>query len=642
MDQAKYAQLFRTESREHLEEMDAALLTLEHATDSVHVASLIATLFRATHTIKGMAGSMGYMDIERVAHAMESLLDLQRARARAPEPDVLALLFDSTAALRITLDHAGSDVDLTAAVQQVLLRCAALSHETESVARPTVRGGLPRSTDASAVMADGASADGASADGATASATERIVDVRLSADCPLKGVRAMLVLARLRHVATVLAVTPPEHTWQEARFAGEVSFRISSSADASQIEQAIRGAGEVARVSVRSTIAVSRVDEATRTVRVDLRRLDALLDLVGELVITRDRLVREHDAGPEQGAGRALARAVQDTARLVTALQDEVMQARMVPLGQVFDRFPRLVRDIARDLGKKVRLETEGREIELDRSLLDAIGDPIVHLLRNALDHGIEEPAIREALGKSPTGTLTLRAARDRAAIVLRVEDDGRGIDRAAILIRAHEQGLVAPQVTTLDDERLLAVLAHPGFSTSRAVTSISGRGVGVDVVQHRIRALGGSLSLETLSGAGTVFTLRLPGTLAIIRALLVEVDAVTYALPVANVVEVADYTTGMNVTSRAPTELQLRDECFALVHLRERFGCPSTADEQCVVVVESSGRRAAVLVDRVLLQQDIVVKPLDVARGGVALFSGATVLGDGIPALIVDVGSLC
>jgi two-component system chemotaxis sensor kinase CheA len=308
----------------------------------------------------------------------------------------------------------------------------------------------------------------------------------------------------------------------------------------------------------------------------------------------------------------------------------------------VFDRFPRQVRDIARDLGKEVQFSCEGREVELDRSLLDAIGEPIVHLLRNALDHGIEDSAARVLAGKPATGQLVLRAGRDRSSVVIQVEDDGRGIDRDAIRLRAQAQGIVDANAATLTDDELLQVLAHPGFSTASAVTSISGRGVGVDVVMTRVRALGGTLDLETVQGEGSAFTIRLPVTLAIIRALLVRVDSASYAIPAAHVVEVLEYTPGTIVTSAAGERLPWRDELLPIVRLRERFGLPCASDETFVAVVESAGRRSALFVDALLSQHDIVVKPLDVARGSLALFNGATVLGDGTPSLIVDVGSLC
>ncbi len=653
MDHARYAELFRTESRELLAELDVALLAYEQQADPAHVA----TLFRTMHSLKGMAAAMEHRAVEQVAHALESLLESVR-RGDAPSHDsVLTLLFDGTDALRTSVDEAiaGRVVDVES-LRPLLQRLdaggatPADSASAQMTARlgadaPIVSGGL-------AGLTHGAQFDDATASDAVSVAAPdvRLIEIRLTADCPLKGVRAMLVRTRLDALGTVQRVQPPESTWHSDSFDGVFSLSIATAADAATIEAAARAAGDVARVVVSSEVPTRRASstETLRTVRVDRRRLDTLLDLVGELVITRDRLLRIAEES-DHSSTRALTRAAHETARLISALQDEVLQARMVPVGQVFDRFPRLVRDIARDLGKDVQLVTEGRDIELDRSLIDAIGDPLMHLLRNALDHGIEDAESRRASGKAPTGTLILRAVRDRAAVVLQVEDDGRGIDREAIRGRAVQQGLVPDETVALDDDALLQVLAHPGFSTAHAVTAISGRGVGVDVVVTRVRALGGALELETIEGEGTVFTLRLPVTLAITRALLVQVGEETYALPAAHVVEALEYHPGTIVTAtvrdgpheRTRETIRVRDEMVRLLHLREHFGHPRRLDDVFVVVIEVAGRRTALLVDALVSQQDIVVKPLDRVRDSAPWFSGATILGDGTPALIVDLGSL-
>lgn len=634
MDQARYAELFRTEAREHLAELDATLLAFERQPDPAHAATHVATLFRSTHTIKGMAAAMGYRAVEQLSHALESLLDgVRRGESIAHEP-LMALLFDGTDALRASIEDAvaGRGDDVPAELTAVLQRLAAAAEPDLSVESPATVDAFahPRLGATAAAVRD-------------TSTEDRAVAVRLTPDCPLKGVRALLVLARLEAIGTVRSIEPATSLWHADSFDGEFTVVLHSVLLAADIERAARAAGDVARVTVQAVVAHTRrevASEALRTVRVDRRRLDTLLDLVGELVITRDRLLRVAEES-DQSSTRILTRTAHETARLISALQDEVLQARMVPVGQVFDRFPRLVRDIARDLGKDVHFVTEGRDIELDRSLLDAIGDPLVHLLRNALDHGIEDPDARRAAGKEPAGRLTLRAARDRAAVILQVEDDGRGIDRQVILRRAQEQGLVTDHIDALDDDGLLQVLAYAGFSTARKVTSVSGRGVGVDVVATRVRALGGALEVETLEGQGTVFTLRLPVSLAITRALLVQAAGDTYALPAGHVVEALEYDPGMIVTSAARESITLRDDVIPVVHLRERFGRARRDDDAYVVVVEVAGRRTALLVDALVAQQDIVVKPIDVVRGSEPWFSGATVLGDGTPALIVDLGSL-
>lgn len=658
MDHARYAELFRTESRELLAELDVALLAYEQQADPAHVA----TLFRTMHSLKGMAAAMEHRAVEQVAHALESLLESVR-RGDAPSAEtVLTLLFDGTDALRTSVDEAvaGRAVDvetLRPLLQRLDVGASSLVMGTTS--EPPVGPqsnallvNAPLASEGLAGLTHGAQFDDATTSAAVPGAAPdvRTIEVRLTADCPLKGVRAMLVRTRLEALGAVQRVQPPESTWHGDGFDGVFSLTVATAADAATIEAAARAAGDVARVVVSIEAPTRRASsaEALRTVRVDRRRLDTLLDLVGELVITRDRLLRIAEES-DHSSTRALTRAAHETARLISALQDEVLQARMVPIGQVFDRFPRLVRDIARDLGKDVQFVTEGREIELDRSLIDAIGDPLMHLLRNALDHGIEDAETRRGRGKAPTGTLILRAVRDRAAVVLQVEDDGRGIDREAIRRRAVQQRLVTPETTLLDDDALLQVLAHPGFSTAHAVTAISGRGVGVDVVVTRVRALGGALELETIEGEGTVFTLRLPVTLAITRALLVQVGEETYALPAAHVVEALEYHPGTIIThtvregpqERTRESIRVRDETVRLLHLREQFGHARRLDDVFVVVIEVAGRRTALLVDALVSQQDIVVKTFDRVRDSAPWFSGATVLGDGTPALIVDLGSL-
>lgn len=633
MDTARYAALFLSESREHLTEVDDALLALErdHATPAINGTHL-ATIFRGVHTIKGMAAAMGYAAVEQLSHALESRCEPLRRGAEPLSGEVLALLFDGTDLLRAAVDALSSGrVEPTSAVRAFVQRLGGMS------------------VTASGPVASVVETPTAAAAESGAFGTTRRVDVRLTADCTLKGVRAMIVLAKLSALGAVRGTEPVQARWQDDWFDGAFRLTLQSLATDDEISAAAQSAGDVATVAV--TLAsptpaqgTVRVREAPRTVRLDARRLDTLLDLVGELVITRDRLLRaiEQSEHPD----RAVMRAAADAARLVATLQDEVLQARMLPVAQVFDRFPRLVRDIAHDLGKDVHFTMEGRDLELDRSLLDAIGDPILHLLRNALDHGVEDAETRRAVGKPASGALILRAARDRAAVVIQVQDDGRGIDRDVVLRRAHEQGLVDEQVTTLADDALLQLIAHPGFSTATSVTSLSGRGVGVDVVNTRVRALGGQIDLETITGEGTVFTMRLPLTLAIMRALLVQVGGDTYAIPAAHVMEVLEFN-GASRRTGALT-ITVRDEIVPLVALQQRFeddplaSAAATPDGvRHVAIVEVAGRRTALLVDALLAQQDIVVKPLDSVRGARPWFSGATVLGDGSPALIVDVSGV-
>lgn len=641
-DVSRYAALFQAEAREHLATVDAALLALEQqdvdaATDaSTHAA----TLFRGVHTIKGMAGAMGYVRVEALAHALESRSESLRVADAAPDAALVALLFEGVDALSAAIDVACaglSDAQDDRAYDALLERLRVRAPEpvraspVESGSRSALRDAMPTPATVQPV------------------GDERPllhVDVTLTADCPLKGVRAMIVLTRLRGVGTVQGITPPLEQWQDSDFDGRFQVSLRTSASADELSQAAHGAGEVAKADVRAAVArqanaAPAVRAPARTVRLDAQHLDTLLELVGELVVTRDRLIRASDGAAS--TDRELRRATRDTARIVSALQAAVLEARLLPAADVFDRFPRLVRDVARELGKDVAFVVEGRELEIDRALLDAIGDPILHLLRNALDHGLEKPDARRAAGKKAQGTLTLRAVRERASLRIEVSDDGRGIDREAVASRAQSQGLAVPAV--VDDAELLRLVAHPGLSTATAVTSMSGRGVGVDVVHTRVRALGGQLELTSTPGVGTTFTLRLPATVAITRALLVEVSGQSFAIPAVHVEEVLAWHPTLRLKRPGGPAVTVRDEVVPLVALAERFGLPRSSaqqgeEEAHLAIVEQGGRRCALLVDALVAQQDIVVKPLDLVRGSAPWFAGATILGDGRPALILDVGA--
>jgi two-component system chemotaxis sensor kinase CheA len=319
------------------------------------------------------------------------------------------------------------------------------------------------------------------------------------------------------------------------------------------------------------------------------------------------------------------------------------MRSRLTPVWQVFDRFPRVVRDLARQLGKRVRFEIGGEETQLDRTILDELGEPLIHLLRNSVDHGIERPADRLTHGKPQEGLVRLTASSDRATVLIRVTDDGCGIDRRVMLQRAIELGFASAETAELTDDSLLKVLARPGFTTAEAVTDVSGRGMGMHAVITRIRSLGGSVEVETEVGRGSTFTLRLPMTLAIVRALLARVGAERYAIPLAGITETVELHHDRLTALDGREAYVLRDRLIPTVRLRERLGVDGVLPpgRPPALIVELGDRRAAVVVDALLGQQEIVVEPFDAPKGTLPLFSGATILGDGAPALIVDPAAL-
>lgn len=377
-----------------------------------------------------------------------------------------------------------------------------------------------------------------------------------------------------------------------------------------------------------------------RSVRVEANRLDTLMNQVGELVILRDRLrtLLEDDDRPE------LLESLEQATRMISDLQDEVVRVRMIPVGQVFDRFPRLVRDMAKSLRKRVRLEVKGRDTRFDRSMLEEIGDPLIHLLRNAVDHGIETPEFRRERGKPEVGTVHLEAMREQSRLLLRIRDDGRGISREAVLSKAVEAGLVhASETSSMSDEEVFRMLTRAGFSTAERVTDISGRGVGLDVVAGRVRALGGTVQIESREGEGATFTIRLPVTLAIVQALFLGVGEETYVLPMAHVTETVELGADAFQSVGGREAVLLRDHAMPVSRLRnllrgseaENGAAPEKLSP--VVVLDVGGERCGLVVDCLHGQREVVVKSLDVTRGMPEIFSGGTILADGRPALILD-----
>ncbi|HYK82898.1 MAG TPA: chemotaxis protein CheA [Gemmatimonadales bacterium] len=627
MDLSQYAELFLAESREHLSACNHLLLEWERAPAN---PAPVGGLFRAVHTVKGMAATMGYARVTELAHRTETLLDLLRRGGQPATDDLLQLLFRARDALERAVELSAGGREEQLDVSEV---AADLDRAAAQLAGPTARPAPPPPPVATAPSVGG-----------------RLVQVTLRTEAPLKGGRALLVLRRAQALGAVSNVTPPGPAFEADDFDGRFSFRLESAAPAAEIEGALRAAGDVEHVSVAADEArPAGAGPATpgagpgepaksRHIRVDLRRLDGLMDLIGELVTARGRL--------NQLAAERRDPAIDDMAiqiaRLSSDLQSEIIQARMTPVWQVFDRFPRVVRDLARELGRQVTLRVEGKEIELDRAILDELGDPLLHLLRNAVDHGIEPPAERQRRGKPPEGEIVLAAVREHASVAITVADDGRGIDRAKILERAKRDGVMDAHAETLSDDQLLRVLARPGFSTAEAVTSVSGRGVGIDIAVTRIRALGGSIDIRSEQGKGTTFVLRLPVTLAIVRAIIAGVGRERYALPLTHVAETVEFGTQATTTVEGREAIVLRDRVVPLVHLRRLLGVAGDAPQRSpVIVLEMGERRTGLVVDGMLGQHEIVVKGFDAPRGTLPVFSGATIMGDGIPALILDAGGL-
>jgi two-component system, chemotaxis family, sensor kinase CheA len=373
------------------------------------------------------------------------------------------------------------------------------------------------------------------------------------------------------------------------------------------------------------------------TIRVPAERLDELMDRVGELVIAQSRLT-EIAAASDDGALKSVA---EDIERLSLELRDTTMGVRMLPIGQLFNRFRRLVHDLARDLGKKIELVTVGEETELDKTVIERLNDPLIHLIRNAIDHGLEDPDNRAASGKPEQGRITLSATHIGSGVLISIADDGRGLDRARIRARAEENGLWAPG-TKLTDNELFHVIFQPGFSTAREVTSLSGRGVGMDVVKRAIDGLRGTIDIASTPGRGSEITLRLPLTLAIIDGLLVRVGGGRYVIPLSAVEECVELSTEEDARSRGRSFLNIRGDLVPFLRLRELFNAATPADRYQKVVIVSAGElRVGLVVDQVIGDHQTVIKSLSKLHANVEIFSGATILGDGTIALILDTAHL-
>jgi len=634
MDMNAYRDIFLSESAEYLQGIVDGLLKLESDPDDLEP---VEEVFRGAHSLKGMSAAMGYERTADLTHKMESLMATIRSRQQAVDGELIDLMLRATDALRVLIDdemNARGEADPAMLIEELIQRA-----RTGPAAAEAEEGGEP-------AIGDG--------DGDLV-----LAKVALEEECVLKSVRAYMVIKRLSHLGTVVETHPSAQDIEDEKFehAFEVLVRTKQSPD--QVAQAIRAVSEVASATAdaaappdvaeaapdrdrafgRAAKAIPKLSE-TQTVRIAIGHLDTMVDLVGELVIVRSRL----ETLATRLGERDMLDAIEELHRISAELQHEVMQTRMVPVGNIFNRFPRMVRDLARDLGKDVAFDMDGMDIELDRTVLDEIGDPLVHLLRNALDHGIEPAKQRAASGKPERGQVRLSALRERDQVLVTVEDDGRGMDVERIWAKACEKGLAAPgQRADFTEEDVLAFTCTPGFSTAEIATKVSGRGVGMDVVRAKIEYLGGSLTIRSTAGRGTAFVLTLPLTLAIIQSLLVRCGPQVYAIPLGAVSEVyASDELPVDTVESGPV-LTLRDDRVVPIYRLEALVGDSDdplrppAPGEHIVLLDPGDTPRALTVGGLVGRQEIVIKPLARIFKSIRGLGGATVLGDGSVALILD-----
>jgi len=619
--------VFLAELDELLARVEEALVHLERAP---HDQALLNEIFRAAHTIKGSSATIGHTRMAALTHAMETRLDCVRKRTASVTPELIEALLRALDVLKLLRDEVETlvpaDVDVDAAAAAV---------ERRAGLRELTPVGEPATVRFTITLEEG----------------------------PWAAVRALQALLVLGENGRVVSSQPSQAEIESEDFTVGTCLvvLVSSEEPVGVLLEALEAVPELAAIDaepvasaetpsapVASSTAPNTRTNAT-TIRIDVARLDALLDLVGELVVDRTRLVQLGSALINRFGDDRTLTDLQQTAlhigRITDELQEQVMKSRMLPIERVFNRLPRVVRDVAARQAKQVELVIEGKDTELDRSVIEEIGDPLLHLVRNAVDHGIEKPAERVALGKPSTGRLRLSAAHADSFIIISLEDDGKGIDVEAVKCKAVERGVVTPeQADRLSDAEALQLIFAPGVSTADKLSDVSGRGVGMDVVRANVEKINGSVEVHTRAGLGTTFTIRLPLTLAIVQALLVRVTGGTYALPIHSVTETLRIEADQvhRVNQREAT--LLRDSVLPLISLRQVFGeggVASSDGSRLVVAVHTGNRQVGLVVDGLVGEQEIVIKPLGQLLGDVAGVMGAAILGDGSVALILDVATL-
>ncbi len=652
MDLSRFHRTFFDESFEGLDAMESALLTFDVGSADTETVN---TIFRAAHSIKGGAGTFGFSAIAAFTHHVETLLDRVRSgkhRISQADVDLLLRAVDvERAMLKAASDGSEFDPAAAAQVERDLEACLGLAAKTQTVARETVpvaAGWLIRFTPKPELFASGNDPLcilrelAGLGDAEESCDIERLPSLRnAEADlCNLAWTIQLRVKPTQAQIRDLFA-------WVEDECLLEIEplAAVAEAAEAAVIESAAQDAPAAPAAAPKLSVVEGGAAErqnAGGSIRVSTEKIDALINLVGELVITQAMLMQQAgQLDPVQN--EHMLQGLSQLDRNTRMLQEAVMLTRMLPMDFVFSRFPRVIRDLSAKLGKQVRLATAGENTELDKSVIERIADPLNHLVRNALDHGLEPPEVRIAAGKDPCGTIRLSAAHQGGNIIIEVSDDGRGLERERLIAKARERGIEVAD--SISDAEVWQLIFAPGFSTAAEVTDVSGRGVGMDVVKKNIMAVGGQVDITTQPGRGMKVSIRLPLTLAILDGMSVDVAGEIFILPLSSVLEsLQPKAEQIKRVADAGTVIRVRNEYLPLIDLRECFGLPGgrrPPQEAIVVIVEGEGRKLAVQIDELVGQQQVVIKSLEANYRRVRGVSGATILGDGRVSLILDVAGL-
>lgn len=656
MELNQYLDVFIEEGREHLQACNEKLLLLEKEPGDIH---LIHDFFRSAHTLKGMSATMGFEDMAQLTHHLENVLDRLRNEEAPVSSEKIDLMFEALDHLEDILQSIIGGGD---GKKHVVDICAKLNGDETSQEKPPASGSIQLTFD----------------DFEKNVINEAIeqgyafyqLTVSLKEDCLLKAVRVYMVFEQLNETGEVIKTIPDTEALETENFDSEFTMGYLSKQTKDEVIELIHKVSEIDAVRAEEINledvspasnelqrpdqvqqAEQPVDEksevkktshsGTKTIRVNIDRLDSLMNLFEELVIDRGRLEQISKEINHQD----LSDTVERMTRISGDLQSIILKMRMVPVETVFNRFPRMIRQLSKDLEKKIELTIDGADTELDRTVIDEIGDPLLHLLRNSIDHGIETQEVRKKNGKSDTGKVSLKAYHSGNHVFIEVKDDGAGINTKKVLEKAIAKNIVTDaEAESMSKNEIESLIFAPGFSTAEKISDISGRGVGLDVVKSKLESLGGMVTIESAEGEGSLFSIQLPLTLSIISVLLIKLGSETYAIPISSIIETAVIEKQDILYTHDREVIDFRGQTVPLVYLKEQFSVESISGEveqMHVIVVQKGGKLTAFVVDSFIGQQEVVLKSVGDYLSGVFAISGATILGEGQVALIVDCNAL-
>lgn len=701
MDTSQYLELFIDETKEHLQSLNEHILELEKDPEN---DDTINEIFRAAHTLKGMSGTMGFTRMQRLTHDLENVFQEIRNGNMKANAKLVDILFRGLDALESYLDvisNSGNEgtednEDIIHDLNEVIAEetgagGSAKTEESKPAEKKEVGEEKPAQesgegkdkfaripvSEYEIVAMENAKAEGQNVFGIT---------VYLQETCILKAARAFLVFKTLEDKGELIKSVPDTEKIEDEEFEFDFSWILATRENKETIKKLILSVSEIAEVYIddfkytpgpqqdtprtqgssagnqgkttadskepvkKTTQTASKTKVASRSVRVDIDKLDVLMNLVSELIIAKNALVSVTGGGEngvDEGASQTFHENIEYLERVTTNLHESVMKVRMVPIESVVNRFPRMIRDLNRKLDKKMELYMTGEDTELDRTVIDELGDPLMHLLRNSADHGLESNEERIRLGKPEVGSIFLDAYQDGNNVTIEVRDDGAGIDTEKVKRKALEKGTITEQqAETMTEKDFIDLLFRPSFSTADKISDVSGRGVGLDVVKTKIESLGGSIEAKTVQGEGSTFTIQLPLTLAIIQALMVEVGTEKYAIPLGNINTIEDVMPEDIKLVQSKEVIHLRGSVIPIIRMNEvlemeDYEKDADNETEIVVVVKKGDQRVGLVVDKLLGQQETVIKSLGHHITNAKLFSGATILGDGEVALILDTNTL-